>query len=79
MAKVYKVEMYIVDANGEYDFVNDEDMKEEIEHQVDVRMDVMSLVTSVKSSDEFGWDDDLDINKEGATAEQHEAYLKKED
>lgn len=79
MAKVYKVEMYIVDANGDYDYLDNEEMVEEIEHQVDVRMDVMTRVESVKSSEEFEWDDDLAINKEAATAEDHEAYFKKED
>ncbi|AXQ67714.1 hypothetical protein KIOSHI_37 [Bacillus phage Kioshi] len=78
MAKVYKVEMYIVDANGEYDFASDEAMLEEIEHQVAVRMDVMTHVESVKSSEEFEWDDDLRINYTGATKEDYEAHLKKE-
>ncbi|AMO25831.1 hypothetical protein Blue_008 [Bacillus phage Deep Blue] len=79
MAKVYKVEMYIVDANGDYDFLDNEEMVEEIEHQVDVRMDVMSHVTSVQSSKEFEWDDDLAVNKTNATIEDYEAQLKKEE
>ncbi|WPF70279.1 hypothetical protein BCVP_CDS0251 [Bacillus phage BC-VP] len=79
MAKVYKVEMYIVDANGDYDYLDNEDMVEEIEHQVDVRMDVMSRVVSVESSAEFEWDDDLAVNKTNATTEDYEAQLKKED
>lgn len=79
MAKVYKVEMYIVDANGDYDYLDNEDMVEEIEHQVDVRMDVMTRVTSVESSEEFEWDDDLAVNKTNATIEDYEAQLKKGD
>ncbi|UXQ88895.1 hypothetical protein Thu_35 [Bacillus phage Thurquoise] len=79
MPKVYKVEMYIVDANGDYDFLDNEEMVEEIKHQVDVRMDVMSHVTSVQSSKEFEWDDDLSVNKTNATIEDYEAQLKKEE
>lgn len=79
MPKVYKVEMYIVDVHGDYDHLTNEDMVEEIEHQVDVRMDVMTHVESVESSKEFEWDDDLAINKTNATKEDYEAHLKKED
>ncbi|QFP93402.1 UNVERIFIED_ORG: hypothetical protein Xoosp15_137 [Xanthomonas phage Xoo-sp15] len=79
MAKVYKVTMYIVDANGDYDCHDDGDMVNEIEHQVDVRMDVMTRVTSVESSEEFEWDDDLAVNKTNATIADYEAQLKKED
>lgn len=41
-------------------------------------MDVMTRVTSVQSSEEFEWDDDLAINKTNATPEDHEVYLKGE-
>ncbi|WQZ49544.1 hypothetical protein Z3_228 [Bacillus phage Z3] len=79
MAKVHKVTMYIVDANGDYDWHNNGDMVNEVEHHIDERMDVMSRVISVESSEEFEWDDDLAVNKTNATIEDYEAQLKKEE
>lgn len=78
MAKVHKVTLYIVDANGDYDWHSNEGMVNEVEHHLETRMDVMTRVTSVQSSEEFEWDDDLAINKTNRTPEDHEAYLKGE-
>jgi len=79
MAKVHKVTLYIVDANGDYDWHSNEGMINEVEDCLDTKMDVMTRVTSVQSSEEFYWDDDLAVNKTNATAKYFEDQLKKED
>jgi len=76
MAKVHKVTLYVVDANGEYDNYTEEEINEEVKIAIDVQLDTMSHVASVESSKEFEWDDDLRINYTDATTEEYEAQLK---
>lgn len=71
MAKVYKVEMYVVDANEEFGDVDH--IKPYLE---DWHRWVMTDVTGIQESDEFEWEDDLKINKVNASVEDYEEYFK---
>lgn len=69
MANIYKVEMYIVDANGEYGSVED------IECRINCELNCSHEITSINKAG-FEWDDNLPINKIGCDKEQYEKYFK---
>lgn len=69
MAKIHKVEFYIVDPNGFYD--DGEDLIQ------DVRLyDGFMLHPKWKTSEEFEWDDDIDLNYSDCSKEDCEKYFK---
>lgn len=74
MAKVYKMEVYILDYSDEVQSKEQltGDMKELLQNELWVQADL----TNVKESDEFEWHDDLQINKTDSTIEDLEVYLK---
>ncbi|MFS0905676.1 hypothetical protein AB3N02_21770 [Priestia aryabhattai] len=76
MAKVYRVTMFVSDANG--DMQDAENLKEQLEQVAD-RLDVFFDHIEVEESEEFEWDDDLKINKTNATVEDFEEYFEEED
>ncbi|ASR79654.1 hypothetical protein KAMFAM_160 [Bacillus phage Kamfam] len=78
MAKVHKVVLYLVDAHGDYDWHSEENMKDEVENALENKLGVEIHIDSVKSSEEFYWDNDLKINHKSATSEDHEEYVKEE-
>lgn len=75
MAKVTKLEVYIVDSDDDYQdaehFIGE--LKELIRNQMWVQVDV----GEVKESEEFEWDDDLKINRTDSTIEDLEAYFRR--
>lgn len=72
MAKVYKATIYISDYNSEIDGL--EDLEELIDSRLGVWMRVH--VAETKESEEFEFEDDLEINKTNATTEDFEEYVK---
>lgn len=74
MAKVYKMEIYVVDYNDEFD--NAEQLTDDMEELLQNELWVQADLTNVKESDEFEWHDDLQINKTDSTIEDLEVYLK---
>lgn len=70
MTKVYKVVLYVVDHEGH-------DVKNELEYAADLQ-DLHIKVADVKSSQEFEWNDDLEINKTAATNEDFDVYIKED-
>lgn len=68
MAKVYKVSMYITDTDECSDIEN------LIEHGLN-RYDLYPSFMDVKSSEEFEWDDDLEINNVECTKNDFEKYF----
>lgn len=76
MAKVYKVTMYLADANEYYAFDEDNEyMESDIKESLE-RVNVFPTVAEIKESDEFEWTEDLDINFTDATNEDFEKYIK---
>lgn len=69
MARIHKVEMYLVDANDYYD-----DVELAIENMVE-RSEFYSLHVKAQSSKEIEWDDDIDFNHTDCTKESCEAYF----
>ncbi|MEK4025331.1 hypothetical protein [Sporosarcina sp. FSL W7-1283] len=76
IARLYKVEMYLTDANGE--FRDAEQFKNHLEYVLQ-RMDATMKLTKLEVSKEFEWEDDLKINLVKATVEDFEEYFKKEE
>lgn len=78
MAKVFKVEMYVVDANGEYG--DSDELKQELSDLDDkIFGSPMLRVAKIEESKEFEWDDNLKINKTKAMNRDFEQYLKKKE
>ena len=76
MAKVYKVTMYLVDANGYYDFDEDNEyLKSDIEYSLE-RRNVFPAVANVQESEVFEWHDDLKINGMSSSFDDYEDYIK---
>lgn len=69
MANIHKLELYIVDANGNYS--NVDEIINMIENNTDCYCNLENLYTK-----EFDWDNDLDINKSDAKIESYEKYFK---
>lgn len=67
MATVHKVTFYIVDANDEY---NENDISCILDNKFN------SSLVDVESSEEFEWDDDLEINMCNCKKEEFDKYLK---
>lgn len=78
MARVFKLEMYIVDAEDTFRNWTPSQVAMEIKSVVDYENWTMSEVSSIQTSKEFEWDDNLDINRTIATLDDYEAYFKKE-
>lgn len=70
MAKVHKITMYVVDYDGDCD-----DITDEIDRIFDRYSELSANQIEAKSSKEFEWEDEIDINQKGCTKEQYEAYL----
>mgnify|MGYP000966762727 CR=1 FL=1 len=69
MARLHKVEMYILDANEEYK--NFQDIIDSLEYKTDLNLNCFN-----HKETSFKWDDDLKINKLNATIEDYENYFK---
>ena len=69
-ANIHKLELYIVDANGNYGDI--EEIITLIENHTDCSCKVI-----ISDSKEFEWDDDLDINRTNANLECYEEYFTK--
>lgn len=70
MAKVHKVELYLIDANSMYG--NTEQL---LDYLLD-RTDINYRVKSQQESEEFEWEDDIAINYGDATIDDYEEYFK---
>ena len=75
VAKVYKVSLYITDANDDYTG-REKYLKDDLEEQVE-KLWVQTNHLKIVESEEFEWDDDLTINSTDAVAEDYEAYFNK--
>ena len=73
MAKLYKVEMYIIDFNDE--IMDVDDLKGMLE-EFGFHNWIGIKIANIKESKEFEWSDDLKINKVDATVEDFEKYFK---
>lgn len=71
MSKLHKLEMYIVDANGMFNSIDD------IINYL-FRTHDLSFVLSKSKTSEFEWDDDLKINKMDCTIQDYEEYFKED-
>ena len=74
MARVMKLEVYVVDYSDEYQDV--EHFGGDLKELVGSKMWVQVKLGEVKESEEFEWDDDLKINKTDSTIEDLEEYIK---
>ena len=74
MAKVYKVSLYITDANDDYTG-REKYLKDDLEEQVE-KLWVQTNHLKIVESEEFEWDDDLAINSTDAAVEDYEVYFK---
>lgn len=68
MAKIYKVNMYIIDCN---DMINDID---EVTDIIERKFSAFTHVGECKNRS-LEWNDDLQINQVGATTKDHEEYF----
>jgi hypothetical protein len=68
MAKVHKVSMFVTDIDG------DSNLKDLIVHGLS-RYDLFPEFIEVKSSEEFEWEDDLEINDVECTKDKFEKYF----
>lgn len=73
MAKVYKVTAFYVNRDGNHE--TPEDLINTIERDAD-NADLSLHIVEVKESEEFEWDDDIDINYTDATTDVYEKYIK---
>lgn len=73
MAKVYKVEMYVIDSNNEFD--DEKELADSIK-EANTLSWVSVKVSDVIKSNEFEWNDDLPINKVNPYVEELEKYFK---
>lgn len=71
MAKVFKAELYVVDINGDYESF------EEIQNDLERGLygDPIVFTFGVKESEEFEWDDDIDLNYNNCSQENCDRYL----
>lgn len=73
MAKIYKVSFYAVDMNDEYS--NRKQFESAFEYalyDLDVEVEHLEIV----DSEEFEWNDDLEINMNNCLVEEFEKYFK---
>ena len=70
MSRIYKATIYCADVNDEFNGV--EQFLSEIERKMDISMQSYD----VKQSEDFEWEDDLDINQRDCTREDYDVYLK---
>jgi cupin superfamily acireductone dioxygenase involved in methionine salvage len=73
MARVYKVEMYVIDYNDEIQ--DEQHLVEQIDHSNTLKW-VSTKVSDVEKSKEFEWDDNLAINKMYPEVDELEKYFK---
>lgn len=69
MAKIHKVELYLLDVNEDFDNVNDA-----IEYMANMKYSPSIRVVSSKSK-EFEWDDDVIINRCSCSTEQYNNFF----
>jgi len=74
MAKLHKLELYVLDVND--DFNNSQDVLNYIEHQTSRYLNFKS--SSQKSVD-IKWEDDIDLNFSDCSIESYEAYFIKQE
>jgi len=72
MAKLHKVELYIIDANDKYNNIN------EIMHDIENSTDC-SLIPFNAQEIEIDWDDEIDINLSNYPVENFRKYFRKEE
>ena len=77
MAKVFKLEMYVVDVEGTFENMTPSQVSKELKSTIDYEHWTMSEVASLQTSKEFEWDEDSPINNTKATLEDYEAYFNK--
>lgn len=70
MAKLRKISFYLVDIDNTYNDV------ETITNELERSLDGIVKVIATQESEEIDWHDDIDLNRNDATLEEHEAYLK---
>jgi len=70
MAKIFKIEMYVVDTNDKTQ--DEQDLLDELENSLE---DLLIHAANVEMRT-FEWDDGIAINYVAATNEDHEAYFK---
>jgi hypothetical protein len=71
MAKVFKAELYVVDINGDY--VSFDEIQYDLERFLS--NDSIVFTFGVKESEEFEWDDDIDLNYNNCSQENCDRYL----
>ena len=69
MAKIHKVELYLLDVNEDFDTVDDV-----IEYMTNIKYAPNIRVISSESK-EFEWDDDVVINKRNCSTEQYNNFF----
>ena len=70
MARIHKIEFYLVDCNDEYE--NGDDLMTEIEYNLS---DGFIQYPTWKTSPEFEWYDDIDLNYSSCSKEDCEKYF----
>lgn len=70
MSKLHKLEMYIVDANGMFNSIDD------ILNYLYFKTHDLSFTLSKSKTSEFEWNDNLKINKVDCTIQDYEEYFK---
>lgn len=71
--------MYILDVEGTLENMTVSQVAKELKSTIDYEHWTTSEVSSLQTSKEFEWDDDLAINSTLATLDDYESYFKKED
>lgn len=71
MAKLYKVEMYILDVNEKYDDLGSIMM--DMENSTDVNFDYFN-----EQETDIEWDDNVKINNTNCTIEDYRKYFKQD-
>lgn len=74
MAKIYKIEAYLIDV---VDRLEDEDLKNSVSEYLSSKFDciVHENHTSIKESRGFAWDDNLDLNMIDCKKEDYDKYF----
>lgn len=70
MAKIHKVSFYLIDCYDEYDY-------DDIECDLDRLFNGIDVL-EIEESEEFEWNDNLDINKVWSSKKEFEEYFKED-
>lgn len=74
IARLYKVEMYLTDGNGDYEDIKQ--FRNHLEYVLERGIDAAFKIAKLEASKEFEWEDDLRVNLVKATVEDYEEYFK---